>query len=166
MYENSIPVLIHGLKSLSALLKKAEVHCEARKIKPEALVNFRLFPDMFPLSAQVQLTSDFAKGVGARLSGTANPSYADEEKTFPELQARIAKTIAFLESLDRKLFESAATRMVKVRLSRDVEKEMTGAEYFNRYALPNFYFHMTTAYNILRHNGVELGKGDFMGRNI
>ena len=166
MYDISVPVIIHGLKSLSALLKKAEAHCEARKIKPEALVNFRLFPDMFPLSAQVQLASDFAKGVGARLSGTANPAYADEEKTFPELQARIAKTIAFLEALDRKLFDGASTRMVKVRLSRDLEKDMTGEAYFNRFALPNFYFHMTTAYNILRHNGVELGKGDFMGRAV
>lgn len=166
MYDVSVPVIIHGLKSLSAVLGKAEAHCEARKIKPEALVSFRLFPDMFPLSAQVQLASDFAKGVGARLSGTANPAYADEEKAFAELQARIAKTIAFLESLDRKLFEGAATRTVKVRLSRDVEKDMPGAEYFNRYALPNYYFHMATAYNILRHNGVELGKGDFLGRGI
>ena len=130
------------------------------------LVGFRLFPDMLPLSSQVQLASDFAKGVGARLSATANPSYADEEKTFADLQARIAKTIAFLESLDQKAFDGAATRMVKVRLSRDVEKDIPGAEYFNRYALPNFYFHMTTAYNILRHNGVELGKGDFLGRNL
>lgn len=166
MYDFAIPPIIHGLKSLAAVLKKAEAHCEARKIKPEVLVGFRLFPDMLPLSSQVQLASDFAKGVGARLSGTANPSYADEEKSFADLQARIAKTIAFLESLDQKAFDGAATRMVKVRLSRDVEKDMAGAEYFNRYALPNFYFHMTTAYNILRHNGVELGKGDFLGRNL
>lgn len=166
MYEFAIPPITHGLKSLAAVLKKAEAHCEARKIKPDVLVGFRLFPDMLPLSSQVQLASDFAKGVGARLSATANPSYADEEKTFADLQTRIAKTIAFLETLDQKAFDGAATRMVKVRLSRDVEKDMTGAEYFNRYALPNFYFHMTTAYNILRHNGVELGKGDFLGRNL
>lgn len=166
MYDISVPVIIHGLKSLAAILRKAEGHCEARKIKPEALLNFRLFPDMFPLTSQVQLASDFAKGAGARLSGTANPSYADEEKTFAELQARIAKTVSFLESLQATAFAGAATRMVKVRLSRDVEKDMTGQEYFNRYALPNFYFHITTAYNILRHNGVELGKGDFLGRNI
>ena len=166
MYDVSVPVVIHGLKTLAYLLSKAETHCETRKIKPEALLQFRLFPDMFPLVNQVQLVSDFGKGVGARLSGTPNPSYADEEKSFADVQARIAKTISFLVALDRKLFADAATRMVKVRLSRDVEKEMTGAEYFNRYALPNFYFHMTTAYNILRHNGVELGKGDFLGRNI
>ena len=166
MYEFAIPPITHGLTSLAAVLKKAEAHCEARKIKPDVLVGFRLFPDMLPLSSQVQLASDFAKGVGARLSATANPSYADEEKTFADLQTRIAKTIAFLETLDQKAFDGAATRMVKVRLSRDVEKDMTGAEYFNRYALPNFYFHMTTAYNILRHYGVELGKGDFLGRNL
>lgn len=166
MYDVSIPVMIHGLKSLAALLTKAEAHCEARKIKPEVLVNFRLFPDMFPLSSQVQLASDFAKGVGARLSGTANPSYPDEEKTFPELQARISKTISFLESLDRSLFDGAEKRVVRIRLSRDTEKDMAGQEYFNRYALPNFYFHITTAYNILRHNGVELGKGDYLGRNV
>lgn len=166
MYDVTVPVLAHGLKALSAILRKAEAHCEARKIKPEALLDFRLFPDMFPLTAQVQLASDFAKGAGARLSGAANPSYADEEKTFAELQARIAKTIAFLESLQPASFAGAGTRMVKVRLSRDVEKEMSGLEYYNRSALPNFYFHITTAYNILRHNGVELGKGDYMGRNI
>ena len=166
MFDISVPVIIHGLKALSAILKKAEAHCEARKIKPEVLVAFRLFPDMLPFSSQVQLASDFAKGVGARLSGTDNPSFADEEKTFAELQARIAKTISFLESLDRSLFEGAERRVVKIRLSRDTEKEMTGQEYFNRYALPNFYFHITTAYNILRHNGVELGKGDYLGRNI
>lgn len=166
MYDVSVPVIVHGLKSLAALLKKAEAHCEARKIKPDALLNFRLFPDMFPLTAQVQLASDFAKGAGARLSGTANPSYADEEKSFADLQARIAKTISFLDALDAAAFAGAGPRMVKVRLSRDIEKEMTGQEYFNRYALPNFYFHITTAYNILRHNGVELGKGDFLGRNI
>ena len=166
MYDVTVPVIVHGLKTMADLLTRTEVHCTAKKINPEALLQFRLFPDMFPLVRQVQLVSDFAKGSGARLSGSAIPSYNDEEVTFGDLQARIAKTIAFLESLDAKLFAGAATRIVKVRLSRDVEKEMTGAEYFNRYALPNFYFHMTTAYNILRHNGLEFGKGDFLGRNI
>lgn len=166
MYDTTIPVIVHGLKSLAVILKKAEAHCADKKIKPEALLTFRLFPDMMPLINQVTLVSDHAKGAGARLSGMANPSFPDEEKTFDELQARIAKTIAFLESLDKTSFADAATRPVKVRISRDVEKEMAGAEYFNRIALPNFYFHLATAYNILRHNGVELGKGDFMGRDI
>jgi uncharacterized protein len=165
MYDVTIPVIIHSLKATATLLKKAEEHCAAKNIAPEALLQFRLFPDMFPLTRQVMLVTDFAKGIGARLSGVANPSYPDTETTFAELQARIAKCIAFLEGLDKKAFAGAETRMVKVRISRDVEKEMTGADYFNMQALPNFYFHMTTAYNILRHNGVELGKKDFMGRS-
>jgi uncharacterized protein len=164
MYDVSIPVIIHNLKATSALLKKAEEHCEAKKVAPEALLQFRLFPDMFPLTRQVMLVTDFAKGIGARLSATPIPSYPDTETTFAELQARIAKCMAFLESLDKKTFADAATRLVKVRISRDVEMEMPGAQYFNSFALPNFYFHMATAYNILRHNGVELGKKDFMGR--
>jgi len=166
MYDTTVPVIIHGLRSMASVLKKAEAHCTDNKIKPDALLSFRLFPNMFPLINQITLLSDHAKGAGARLSGTANPSFPDEEKTFDELQARIAKTIAFLESLDRKSFDGAASRRVNVRISRDVEKEMSGGDYLNRIALPNFYFHATTAYNILRHNGVELGKGDFLGRNI
>lgn len=164
MYDISVPVLIHNLKALSAILKKAEVHCEARKIKPDAILNFQLFPDMFSFTRQVQLTTDFAKGPGARLSGLAVPSYTDEEKTFEDLQARLAKTIAFLQGLDPLAFEGAATRDVTVRVSRTEEKTMPGLEYFTKAALPNFYFHMATAYNILRHNGVELSKGDFLGR--
>lgn len=165
MYDTTIPVIIHGLKATATLLKKAEEHCEAKKIAPEALLQFRLFPDMFPLTRQVMLVTDFAKGIGARLSGTAIPSFPDTETTFAELQARITKCIGFLESLDKAAFADAATRLVKVRIARDVEKEMPGSEYFNSFALPNFYFHMTTAYNILRHNGVVLGKQDFMGRS-
>jgi uncharacterized protein len=164
MYDVSIPVIIHGLKATATLLQKAEAHCEAKKIAPEALLQFRLFPDMFPLTRQVMLVTDFAKGIGARLSGAENPSYPDTETTFAELQARIAKCISFLEGLDKASFANAATRMVKVRIARDTEVDMTGVDYFNKFALPNFYFHMTTAYNILRHNGVELGKKDFMGR--
>jgi uncharacterized protein len=164
MYDISVPVLIHNLNALSAILKKAEAHCEAKKIKPEALLNFQLFPDMFNFTKQVQLASDFAKGPGARLSGTPVPSFADEEKTFEELQARIAKTIAFLQGLDAKAFEGAAGREVTIRVSRTEEKTMSGQDYYFGAALPNFFFHMTTAYNILRHNGVELGKGNFLGR--
>lgn len=165
MYDVSVPVLVKALTSLSRILKKAEAHCAAKNIKPEALLNFRLYPDMFPLTAQVQLASDFAKGVGARLSGVTNPSFADEEKTFEELQARIAKTISFLESLDRAKFADAASRPLRIRVRRDTEVDMTGVEYLNHWALPNFYFHKATAYNILRHNGLELGKADFVGLN-
>ena len=164
MYDITVPVLIHNLNALSAMLKKAEAHCTAKNIKPEAILNFQLFPDMFNFTKQVQLTSDFAKGPGARLSGTAVPSYTDEEKTFEDLQARIGKTIVFLQSLDPKAFEGAATRQVTVRVSRTEEKTFAGQDYFMTGALPNFFFHMATAYNILRHNGVEIGKGDFLGR--
>jgi hypothetical protein len=164
MYATSIPFIITALNTTSTLLAKAEAHCTAKNIKPEAILEFRLFPDMFTFTKQVQLVSDFAKGIGARLSAADNPKYADDEKSFADLQARLAKTVSYLQSLDQKSFADAATRMVKVRISRDTELDMTGADYLNRFALPNFYFHMTTAYNILRHNGVELGKKDFMGQ--
>jgi hypothetical protein len=166
MHERTIPYLVHGLKSLDALLRKAEAHCEARKIDPAALLNFRLYPDMFPFTRQVQLVTDFAKGCGARLAAIPVPSYADEEKTFAELHERIAKTLAFLSSIDTKKLVGAATRNVTVRSSRTEELTLSGEVYFNRFVLPNFYFHLATAYSILRHNGVELGKGDFLGRNL
>ncbi len=166
MYDISIPVITHGLKTLDALLTKAEAYCESKKINPDAILTFRLFPDMFPFVHQVQLVTDFSKGCAARLSGQPVPSYPDTEKTFPELHARIAKTLAFLASADPSAFAGAAKRPVTIRVSRTEEKTMTGEEYFNRFVLPNFYFHMTTAYNILRHNGVELGKNDFMGRTL
>jgi uncharacterized protein len=164
MYDVTIPVIIHALQTMSALLKKTEEHCEERKIAPDAILQFRLYPDMFPLTRQVMLMTDFAKGVGARLSGGEIPSYADTEQTFPELRARIEKCIAYLQGLDKEYFKASETCIVKVRVSRDETREMTGADYYNKFALPNFYFHMTTAYNILRHNGIELGKKDFMGR--
>lgn len=163
MYDASVPVLLNFLKGLSAILKKAEAHCTAKKIDPEALLKARLFPDMFHLTKQVQLVSDFAKGIGARLTGTANPSYADDEKTFDELQARIAKTVDFLSSLKKEQFADAAGRTVTIKVGGN-DMNFTGGEYLMGYGLPNFYFHLATAYNILRHNGLELGKKDFMGR--
>ncbi len=166
MYDRTIPNLVHGLKSLDAVMKKAEAHCEAKKIDPVSLLNFRLFPDMFAFTRQVQLVTDFAKGCGARLAGIAVPSYADEEKTFAELHARIEKTITFLNSLDASKFDGADKRNVTVRVGRNEELTMSGEAYFNRVVLPNFYFHAATAYNVLRHNGVELGKSDFLGRNL
>jgi hypothetical protein len=151
------------MKALSAVLKKADAHCEARKIDRNALLQARLFPDMFPLIRQVQLVTDFAKGCGARLSGIAIPSYPDEEKSFEDLQARLSRTIDFLRTLNDADFADAATRSITLRAGgKDVT--FSGADYLNSYVLPNFYFHYATAYNILRHNGVELGKGDFMGR--
>jgi hypothetical protein len=155
----------HSLKALAAILKKAEAYCEARKIDPNALLTARLFPDMLTLIRQVLIATDHVKGCGARLTGTANPSFPDEEKTFAELQARIAKTLDFVGGLKKAQFDGAATRMVTIKVGgKDVE--LTGAAYLSSSALPNFYFHVTTAYNILRHNGLEIGKGDFLGRNL
>jgi uncharacterized protein len=163
MHASTIPMVIDNLNALSKILTKAEADVEARKFDKAVVLGTRIYPDMFPLSKQVQLVTDFAKGCGARLSGTAIPSYPDEEKTFEELQARIAKTISFLNGLEAKAFDGAATRDVTMKISgKDVT--MTGQKYFSAAFLPNFFFHMTTAYNILRAMGVPLGKGDFMGR--
>jgi uncharacterized protein len=163
MYDTSVPFILKGLDALDALLTKAEAHCAAKKIDPQAILGFRLFPDMFAFTKQVQLVTDFAKGCGARLSGIPVPSFADEEKTFEELHARIAKTKSFFNGIDKSAFKDAATRPVTLKVAG---KEMTlpGDQYYGTYFLPNFYFHLATAYNILRHNGVEIGKGDFVGR--
>lgn len=163
MYDQSVAVFAHCLGALSSILKKAEAHCEAKKIEPSALTTARLFPDMFMLSKQVQLASDFAKGPSARLAGVDIPPFADTETTFAELQDRIARTQAFLATITPEMLKGAETRTVKFR-ARGQDMEAPGQFYFSAVALPNFYFHYTTAYNILRHNGVELGKGDFIGR--
>jgi uncharacterized protein len=163
MYELSVPVIIRNLTALSKFLTKAEADLDARKLDKSVVLGLRVYPDMFPLLRQVQLVTDFAKGCGARLGGVAVPSYADEEKTFEELQARITKTINFLQSLDAKAFEGADKRDVTLKISGK-DTTMPGQDYFTSAFLPNFFFHMTTAYNILRGVGVPLGKGDFMGR--
>ncbi len=165
MYDSSIAPLSHSLKALAAILRKAEAYCEAKKIDPNALLTDRLYPDMLPFNRQVHIATDQAKGCGARLSGIAVPSYPDEEKTFPELQARIAKTLDFLGGLKKEQFAGAATRIVTIKIGGK-DTELTGAAYLSNAVLPNFYFHVTTAYNILRHNGLEIGKGDFLGRNL
>jgi hypothetical protein len=164
MFDSSIVPLSHSLKSLAAILKKAEAYCEGKKIDPNALLTARLFPDMLPLVRQVQIATDQVKGCGARLTGIAVPSFPDEEKTFAELQARIAKTLEFIGGLKKEQFADAATRTVTIKIGGK-DMELKGAAYLSSVVLPNFYFHMTTAYNILRHNGLEIGKGDFLGRN-
>ena len=161
IYDASVPVFIHFLKSLQVILKKAEAHCAARKIDPAVLLQARLYPDMFALTRQVQIASDAAKGAGARLAGIAVPSYADEEKSFDELQVRIARTIDFLSGLRKEQFEGAETRPISLKAGGR-EMNFAGAAYLETWAQPNFYFHVTTAYAILRHNGVELGKPDFL----
>jgi len=163
LYQLSVGTFQRQLHNLDAIIKKAAQHCEARKIDPSALMQARLFPDMFAFIRQVQLVSDFAKGAGARLSQTENPRFEDDESSFDELRARVAKTLAFLHSLDRAAFEGAAERVVDVPIGGGKTLPMPGANYLQHVALPNFYFHYTTAYGILRHNGVELGKNDFIG---
>ncbi len=164
MYDKSLAQLRHQLTALSTVLKKAEAHCEARKIDAQALLAFRLYPDMLPFVRQVQIGCDFAKGAAARLAGEAVPSYSDDEKSFSDVQARIAKTLAFMDGIAKDRYQGAAERMVTVKVAGK-DRTMSGEDYFNSFVLPNFYFHLTTAYAILRHNGVELGKGDFLGRS-
>jgi len=162
IYQASVPVLVRALNNLAAIVDKAAAHAEARKIDPAVFINARLAPDMFPLARQIQSASDSAKGCAARLAGIAVPSYADTEASFPDLQARIAKTIAFLQSVGEAQIEGSETRTVTMRM-RGGEVNFTGQSYLLGYVLPNFFFHVTTAYAILRHNGVEIGKTDFLG---
>ena len=162
IYDASVPVLIAGLSNLSKILAKGAAHAEAKGYKPENLLTARLAPDMHPLPNQVQIASDAAKGLAGRLAGVDVPSMADTETTFPELQARIEKTIAFLKSLDRAAFAGAETKEVVIKAGSN-EWKMTGQQFLTTFALPNFFFHTTTAYAILRHNGVEIGKRDFLG---
>ena len=165
MYAASVLPLRLMLKNLSTLLAKAEAHCEARKIDPKALLTSRLYPDMLPFTAQVQIATDTAKGAAARLANVDIPSFEDKETTFAELQARLDKTIAFLETLTEAQFEGADTRTVTLKL-RDRTREFTGADYLTTYANPNFFFHVTTAYALLRHGGVEIGKRDYLAGSV
>jgi len=162
MYALSVPVFVRMLRNLEGVLDKGAEHAAARKIDPTVLVGARLFPDMFPLAAQVRIASDFAKGAVARLSGNEPPKFEDGEATFDDLKARIAKTIAYVESFRPDQFEGAEARTVTMKM-RGEDKTFDGVTYLANIVLPNFYFHVTTAYDILRHNGVELGKRDFIG---
>ncbi|SDX04166.1 DUF1993 domain-containing protein [Nitrosomonas oligotropha] len=163
MYKTSVPVFKQLLTSLSAILTKAETYAAEKKFEPAVLLNARLYPDMFPLIRQVQVAADFAKSVSARLAGVEVPAYEDNEQTFADLQARIAKTLSFIESLTPTQFEGSETRDIVLRPGTPKEKKMIGHNYLINYGLPQFFFHVTTAYAILRHNGLDVGKGDFMG---
>lgn len=162
LYDVSIPVFTRMLGNLSALLDKAVADAQARKFEPAVLLDARLYPDMFPLLRQVQLACDFAKGASARLAGVAVPAFPDEEKTVDELKARIVRVQQFIGGLARADVDAGAIRDVTVKL-RDRSVDLKGVDYLNNMAMPNFYFHMTTAYAILRHNGVAVGKRDFVG---
>lgn len=162
MHHRSVTVYDRFLGNLSKLLTKAEAHCEAKGIKPEAMLTFRLFPDMFPFIKQVQLACDFAARAAARLAGEEPKSFPDTETTFAELQGRIAAARGYIGGFDASLYAGAEAREIRIKI-RGNEVTMTGETFLNLYSLPQFYFHIATAYNILRHNGVEVGKGDYMG---
>jgi uncharacterized protein len=163
MSKASLPAFEIGLNALSAVLDKAEAHAAAKKIEPSVLLNFRLCPDMFTLTRQVQIATDQAKNGSARLAGVEPPRFEDTETTLEQLKARIAKTVAFLKTLDAKAIDAAADREITFPLGPTNKGHMKGEDYLNHFVLPNFYFHTTAAYAILRHCGVELGKRDFMG---
>jgi len=163
LYASSIHLFKQMLGGLKAVLAKAEAHAGDKKIDPNALLQARLFPDMFPLLKQVQVATDFAKGVAHRLADVEVPKMEDTELTFADLQARIDKVLALMDGLDAAQFEGAATREIVTQAGTPKEKRFTGQSYLVNYGLPHFFFHTTTAYNILRHNGVEVGKRDYIG---
>jgi hypothetical protein len=163
MYAASIPVFTQMLNSLKDILSKTEAHAAEKKIDPNVLLQARLFPDMLPLTRQVQIATDFAKGVSARLAGADVPAYEDNEQTFADLQARIAKTLALIEGLKPAQIDGSERREIVLRPGTPKEQKFAGQSYLLNYGLPQFFFHVTTAYAILRHNGVEIGKRDFMG---
>ena len=162
MHQAAFPPVIRTLNALSTILDKAAAHCEARKIDPSVLLNYRLAPDMYPLARQIQIVTDQAKGMAARLGGAEVPGYPDTETTIDELKARLAKTVDFVQSIQAEAFEGSEDRQITLKM-RSGELSFKGLTYAFGFVLPNFYFHAATAYDILRHAGVELSKMDFMG---
>jgi len=163
MHAASIPVFQQMLTALGGVLAKADTHAAERKIDPAALLQARLFPDMFPLARQVQVACDFASSVSARLAGAEVPELGGGDQTFADLQQRIAATLAFVGGLDAARFEGSDQRELVLRPGTPKERRIGGQAYLMAYGLPQFFFHVTTAYDLLRHNGVEVGKKDFMG---
>jgi hypothetical protein len=162
MYQASAPRFANLLKNLSTILDKAQAHCEAKKIDPLVLSGSRLFPDMFPLNRQIYVATDTAKGAVSRLAGIEIPKYEDTEQTLAELKARLAKTVDFVMSVPAAKIEGSADKDITMKIGGK-DTTLKGAQYLLGHAYPNFYFHCTTAYNILRHNGIEVGKRDFLG---
>lgn len=162
MYQASVPAFIRALNNLAAILEKGAAYAQARKIDESVLLNSRLFPDMFPLVRQVQIATDTARSGAGRLAGVEFPAYEDKESTFQELALRIRNTIAFLESLQPAQIDGGEDKTITWQ-SRSSTKSMVAQPYLMNHLLPNVHFHVTTAYNILRHNGVEVGKKDFLG---
>jgi len=163
MSQASISVFEIGLNALSGVLDKAEAFAAAKKIDPAVLLHSRLSPDMFDLTRQVQVVTDQARRGSARLAGVEPPSYEDTETTIDQLKARLAKTVAYLKALDRKQIEASADREITFPLGGPNKGQMKGDDYLNHFVLPNFYFHLTAAYAILRHCGLDIGKRDFLG---
>ena len=159
------PIANQSLGALDKILDKLAAHCELKKIDPAVFLSARLAPDMFAFTRQVQIACDFAKGAAARLSGQEVPSWSDNEATIAELKARIAKTLAFVNGVSSEALAQSDSKIMRIKLGRNApETEMPGVVYLTSVVLPNLYFHATTAYAILRHNGVEIGKNDFLGR--
>ena len=163
MYDASVPVIRQMLTALSDVLAKAEAHAAARKIEPAALLEARLFPDMLPFVRQVQIACDFGKSIPSRLSGVDVPAYDDTEQSFEELRSRIARTLAFIDGIAPASFEGSEAIEIVLRPGTPKERRIAGRAYLLNYGLPQFFFHATTAYALLRHNGVEIGKKDYMG---
>ena len=163
MYQASIPVLQRALRNLAAIIDKAQAHAAGKKIDEAAFIQARLFPDMFPFARQVMIATDMAKGCAARLAGQEPPKYEDDETSFAELKARIEKTVAFLDGFSADQIDGSEEKVITLP-SRNGTRTFNGQTYLLGFVLPNVYFHVTTAYNLLRHGGVEIGKQDFIGQ--
>ena len=163
MFDSSVPIFVRTLSSLKAILEKGAAHAQSKKIDESVFLQARLYPDMYPLTHQVQIATDMARGGAARLAGSEPPKFEDNEQTFAELIARVDRTIAFMKSLPKAQFDGGETRSI-TRPLRGQPHTFTGTNYLQQAVLPNLYFHTTTTYAILRHNGIELGKADFLGQ--
>lgn len=163
MYQASVPTFVRMLNNLAAILEKAAAQADAKKWDPAVLINARLYPDMLPFVQQIQIAADGAKGGAARLAGMEPPKYEDNEKSFPELIARVRKTIEYLNTLKPAQIDGSEEKTITLQM-RNSTLTLQGMPYLLNRVLPNFYFHVTTAYAILRHNGVELGKQDYLGK--
>jgi len=163
MYSNSVPVFKQFLMALKTILAQADAHAGSKSMEPDALLQSRLYPDMFPLLKQVQIAADFSRGISARLAGVEVPSYEGKEKSFADLDALLASSLEFLDSVTSPQFEGSETKEIVLRPGTPKEKKLSGQAYLANYGLPQFFFHVATAYDILRHNGLAIGKRDYMG---
>ena len=164
MYQAFVPPVVHSLRNLKGMLEKATVYAEAKNINPTVLVNARLYPDMFPLSRQVQIAADIAKNASCRLAGIEPPKFEDNESTFPELMARLEKSIALIETFRPEQIDGTEGKVIHLPMHDKTTLTFNGLSYLLNFVIPNVYFHVSTAYAILRHNGMEIGKQDFLGK--